>query len=153
MSRWRAERIPAVTLPPSPKGLPIAKTQSPTRDASLSPQLAAVKGLSVLTFSKRDVGLGVAPDELRLQMGVVVQDDGDFVGVGDDVIVGHHIARRVDDKARTERGALRGCASGRPPFGTPRSKKSRKNSSKGDPGGNCGISGPLCSRPRSDFTV
>src|SRR6516164_5854900 len=48
---------------------------------------------------------------------------------------------------------LRGCASGRPPLGTPCSKKSRKNSSNGDPGGNCGISGPLCSRPRSDFTV
>src|SRR5215831_3832191 len=48
---------------------------------------------------------------------------------------------------------LRGWASGRPLFGTPCSKKSRKNSSNGDPGGNCGISGPLCSRPRSDFTV
>src|SRR6266436_6770700 len=49
--------------------------------------------------------------------------------------------------------ALRGCASGRPPLGTPRSKKSLKNSSKGEPGGNCGISGPACSRPRSDFSV
>src|SRR5262252_3134498 len=48
---------------------------------------------------------------------------------------------------------LRGCASGRPLFGRPRSKKSRKNSSNGEPGGNCGISGPLCSRPRSDFIV
>src|SRR5215469_768157 len=35
----------------------------------------------------------------------------------------------------------------------PCSKKSRKNSSNGEPGGNCGISGPACScsRPRSDF--
>src|SRR5882762_4904401 len=49
--------------------------------------------------------------------------------------------------------ALRGCASGRPPLGTPRSKKSRKNSSKGEPGGNCGTSGPARSRPRSDFSV
>src|SRR5438270_2909744 len=48
---------------------------------------------------------------------------------------------------------LRGWASGRPPFGTPCSKKSRKNSSNGEPGGNWGISGPLCSRPCSDFTV
>src|SRR5690349_11253672 len=46
---------------------------------------------------------------------------------------------------------LRGCASGRPPLGTPCSKKSRKNSSNGEPGGNWGISGPECSRPRSDF--
>src|SRR6266481_196832 len=49
--------------------------------------------------------------------------------------------------------ALRGCASGRPLLGTPRSKKSRKNSSKGEPGGNCGTSGPARSRPRSDFMV
>src|SRR5215831_3055552 len=49
--------------------------------------------------------------------------------------------------------ALRGCASGRPLLGTPRSKKSRKNSSKGEPGGNCGTSGPGRSRPRSDFRV
>src|SRR5215470_7053432 len=48
---------------------------------------------------------------------------------------------------------LRGCASGRPLFGRPWSKKSRKNSSNGEPGGNCGISGPLRSRPRSDFIV
>jgi len=48
---------------------------------------------------------------------------------------------------------LRGWASGRPPLGIPWSKKSRKNSSKGEPGGNCGISGPECSRPRSDFSV
>src|SRR5438132_12420997 len=48
---------------------------------------------------------------------------------------------------------LRGCASGRPPLGTPRSKKSRKNSSKGEPGGNCGTSGPAPSGPRSDFSV
>src|SRR6516165_1938677 len=49
--------------------------------------------------------------------------------------------------------ALRGCASGRPLFGMPCSKKSRKNSSNGEPGGNCGISGPACSCswPRSDF--
>src|ERR1700741_532443 len=49
--------------------------------------------------------------------------------------------------------ALRGWASGRPLLGIPRSKKSRKNSSNGEPGGNCGISGPACSRPRSDFIV
>src|SRR5215469_5071605 len=48
---------------------------------------------------------------------------------------------------------LRGWASGRPPFGTPCSKKSLKNSSNGEPGGNWGISGPPCSRPRSNFTV
>ena len=33
------ETIPAVTVPPSPNGLPIAITQSPTRMISESPQL------------------------------------------------------------------------------------------------------------------
>src|SRR5215469_3504543 len=49
--------------------------------------------------------------------------------------------------------ALRGWASGRPLLGMPWSKKSRKNSSNGEPGGNGGISEPACSRPRSDFIV
>jgi len=35
-----------------------------------------------------------------------VQNDGDLVGVGDHVIVGYDITRRVDDKAGAERGAL-----------------------------------------------
>src|SRR5436305_1462810 len=58
--------------------------------------------------------------------------------------------------------ALRGCASGRAPRSLLWSKKSLKNSSKGDPGGNCGRlgpgrSGPGCSperrREASGFTV
>ena len=106
MSRWRADRMPAVTVPPSPNGLPIASTQSPTRALSLSPQTAAGSGLSVLTFSTRDVGLGVAADDLGLQIGVVVQDDGDLVGIGDDVVVGDDVAGRIDDEAGAERGRL-----------------------------------------------
>src|SRR5882672_7697286 len=60
--------------------------------------------------------------------------------------------------------ALRGRASGRPLRGLLWLKKSLKNSSNGEPGGNCGISGPPCPcrspPPRfsgfsgfSDFTV
>ena len=37
MSRLRADTMPAVTVPPSPKGFPTAITQSPTRTASESP--------------------------------------------------------------------------------------------------------------------
>src|SRR4051794_41856558 len=43
--------MPALTLPPSPNGLPIASTQSPTRALSLSPQAVGTSGLSVFTFS------------------------------------------------------------------------------------------------------
>src|SRR6516164_597229 len=35
-----------------------------------------------------------------------MQDDGDFVGIGDDVIIGYDISGRIDDKARAERGGL-----------------------------------------------
>ena len=49
MSRLRAETMPAVTVPPSPNGLPIAITQSPTRTASESPNETAGSGASAFT--------------------------------------------------------------------------------------------------------
>ena len=49
--RLRAETMPAVTEPPRPNGLPTASTQSPTRDLSLSPNLAAFNGFSGFTRS------------------------------------------------------------------------------------------------------
>ena len=154
MSRWRADRMPAVTLPPRPNGLPIASTQSPTREVSLSPQVAARQRLVGLDLQQRDIGLGVAPDELGLQIGVVVQDDGDLVGVGDHVIVGYDIARRVDDEAGAERGAP--CAAA-PPGGRPWARRARKSRERtprtASPAGTEGSRGRLCSRPRSDFTV
>ena len=52
MSRAVAEMMPAVTEPPSPNGLPIASTQSPTRACAESPQFAAGSGPFALTFSK-----------------------------------------------------------------------------------------------------
>ena len=51
MSRPRALTMPAVTEPPSPNGLPIASTQSPTRSASLSPNGTNLSGLSLSTLS------------------------------------------------------------------------------------------------------
>ena len=98
--------MPAVTVPPSPNGLPIASTQSPTRALSLSPQPAAISFLSVLTFSRARSVLVSRPTTSRLQLGVVVQDDGDLVGVGDDVVVGDDEAGGIDDEARAERGRL-----------------------------------------------
>src|ERR1700747_3248806 len=44
ISRAVAEMIPEVTVPPRPKGLPIASTQSPTRALEESPQSAAGSG-------------------------------------------------------------------------------------------------------------
>ena len=42
MSRPLADTIPAVTVPPRPNGLPIAITQSPTRNPSEFPKETAV---------------------------------------------------------------------------------------------------------------
>ncbi len=50
MSRSRAERMPTVTVPPRPNGLPIAITQSPTRSAVESPNFSAFSGLSDFTW-------------------------------------------------------------------------------------------------------
>ncbi len=44
MSRLVAEMMPTVTLPPRPKGLPIAITQSPTRIFEESPKVTALSG-------------------------------------------------------------------------------------------------------------
>ena len=52
MSRERAETMPAVTVLPRPKGLPIAITQSPTRTVSLSAKVTAGKGPSPLILSR-----------------------------------------------------------------------------------------------------
>src|SRR3546814_6808681 len=51
MSRERAETMPAVTVPPRPKGLPMATTQSPMRVASESPQAVDGSGFLASTFS------------------------------------------------------------------------------------------------------
>src|SRR5580704_1526382 len=50
MSRAVAEMIPAVTVPPSPNGLPIASTQSPTLAFVESPQEAAGSGVLLSTL-------------------------------------------------------------------------------------------------------
>jgi hypothetical protein len=56
MSRPRAETMPAVTVPPRPKGLPIATTQSPILAVSLLPKRTGARRLSVLTrISARSV--------------------------------------------------------------------------------------------------
>ena len=51
MSRLRAETMPAVTVPPSMKGLPIAITHSPSRSLSESPNFTAFSGTVGVTLS------------------------------------------------------------------------------------------------------
>ncbi len=51
----------------------------------------------------RDVGLRVAADDLRFKPRVVVQNDRNFVGVLNDVIVGDDVPLVVDEEARNPR--------------------------------------------------
>ena len=51
MSRLVAEMMPTVTLPPRPKGLPMAITQSPTRMAEELPKDTALSGSLGSTLS------------------------------------------------------------------------------------------------------
>ena len=63
MSRPRAETMPAVTVPPSPNGLPIATTQSPTRGA-LAAKDTYGKLPPSLTFSTAKSVFGSVPTTL-----------------------------------------------------------------------------------------
>ena len=86
----------------------VADRQHPVADARRVAVAPIRRGqrLVGLDLEQGDVGLGVAADHRGLQIGVVVQDDGDLVGIGDDVVIGDDIARRIDDEAGAERGRL-----------------------------------------------
>ncbi len=51
MFRFNALTMPPLTLSPTPSGLPIASTGSPTCTAALSPQVIAGSGFGGSTFS------------------------------------------------------------------------------------------------------
>src|SRR5215208_5344774 len=56
-----------------------------------------------LELQDRNVGLLVDADQLGLDLGAVVHDHVDLVGIRDDVIVGDDDARFIDDEAGAER--------------------------------------------------
>jgi hypothetical protein len=105
--------MPTETEPPSPNGLPMAITQSPTFERSEEPNLTSGSGFFG-DLQQRDVGFGVLAEYLvDLELGAVVEVDDDLVGAFDDVIVGDDQPfLGVDDEAGAERGylaVLRGC--------------------------------------------
>jgi hypothetical protein len=90
--------------PPRLNGLPMAITHSPRRTLSESPELDRLDWLGRRRhLQHREIGLGVAPDDLGLEPRAVGEDDGDLVGFRDHVVVGDHDAGGVDDKAGAER--------------------------------------------------
>ena len=77
MSRLSPLTMPELTEPPSPSGLPIAITLSPTRTWSLSPSLSVGSRSAGFTLQQRDVGPAETANAGRGQGGVVLQGDGD----------------------------------------------------------------------------
>src|SRR5882672_9911833 len=111
MSRARAETMPAVTVPPRPKGLPIASTQSPTFMTSLSPNETAVsdKPLTAVSFGDSDV----------MKVGDWVLAIGNPFGLGGTVTAGIVSARArdiqqgpYDDFIQTDASINRGNSGG-----------------------------------------
>ena len=106
--------MPAVTVPPSPNGLPIATTQSPTLSRVESAKRTKGSGRERIDLEHGDVGGGVAPDDLGFIFGPVGERDGDLLdhrvgpSRGDDMVVGDDIAVGGDDEARAERAAALG---------------------------------------------
>ena len=104
--------MPAVTVLLRPNGLPIATTQSPTREvvgvAELAPSAARLR----IDLQHREVGLRVASHDLGVELAAVVQRDGDLLGVLHHVVVGEDDAVLADDEARP-RAVLREAAARR----------------------------------------
>ena len=68
--------------------------------------------LAGVDLEQREIGLGIAADDLGRVFAAVLEDDLDLAGVADDVVVGDDIARGIDDEAGAERDALRPGLSG-----------------------------------------
>ena len=106
--------MPAVTVPPSPNGLPIASTQSPTLTRVEFGEADERQRPGRRDLEHGDVGGDVAADHLGLIFGAVGEGDGDLLDHrvrprrGDDVVVGDDIAVGGDDEAGAERAAALG---------------------------------------------
>ena len=86
----------------------IADRQHPIADPDLVAVAELDRGERLGRFDaqQRQIGLGVLAHHLGLEIGVVLKRHGDLVRIGDDVVVGHHQARGIDDEARAERGRM-----------------------------------------------
>ena len=89
-----------VTVWPTPNGLPIASTTSPTRACSAWP--STITGRFLLgDADHRQVGFGIGADHLGRRLAAVRQHHLDLVGGLDHVVVGQDVAVGADDDART----------------------------------------------------
>ena len=142
MSRLRADTMPAVTEPPRLKGLPIAITHSPSRSLSESPNLTAISGFGGANFNTaRSVFLSTP-----ISSALILVPSLRMTLISSASAMTWLLVTTTPDgstmKPEPSELVLRGAMSP-PPLGPPGPlrflKKSSKNSSNGEPGGNCGI--------------
>ena len=101
--RASAETMPCVTLWPTPNGLPMAMTKSPTSSASESPRSSAGNSPGALDLQHGQIGAGVAQHDLGLVFMLVGDRDLHVGHAFDDMVIGDHEAAGVDDHAGAER--------------------------------------------------
>ncbi len=93
--------MPDVTVWPTPNGLPIASTTSPTCRWSTSPNaMTGSLSRSILSTARSDSGS--VPTIVARPIAAVAERHLDVVGALDDVIVGQQVADGRDDHARAE---------------------------------------------------
>ena len=97
MTRPLALTIPVVTVWLSPKGLPMARTQSPTLDLVGVAQLRRRKVLLGLDLQHRQIRFRIAADDLGLVLLFVPHRDSHFFGPVHHVVIGQNVAVRADD--------------------------------------------------------
>src|SRR5215467_13095005 len=143
MSRAVAEMMPDVTVPPRPKGLPIASTQSPTLALAESPQDAAASGAFGSTF--RSARSLTASRPMTSACNVVSSDKVTVICSA--LVITWLFVTMSPEGSMTNpepRDATRDSGGLGPPGAPFSPKKSRKNSSSGAPGGgNCASGPPL----------
>ncbi len=95
--------MPCDTVWPTPNGLPMASTSSPTLDAVgiAQPQMRQIPGL--LQLQHRKVAVLIGEHHLGLIFAPVVQHDPDGVGLSHHMIVRHHDPVPGDDHAGAQR--------------------------------------------------
>src|SRR5271169_2836648 len=135
--------MPDVTVPPRPKGLPIASTQSPTFALAESPQDAAGSGAFGSTFKSARSLTGSRPITSACK---VVSSDKVTVICSALAITWLFVTMSPEGSMTNPepRDATRDSGGLGPPGAPFSPKKSRKNSSSGAPGaGNCASGPPL----------
>ena len=92
--------MPLVTVCPTPNGLPMASTRSPTSRSSESPKFERRQILFAgIDLEHGQIGALIGKHELGFEFALVGKDDADVGAALDDVIVGDDDAARIDDHA------------------------------------------------------